>query len=190
MRDLGEQIRAVTGRVLPLQCPWEWSWQGAACSSRWQTWSPASSHPGLRWRLSQRWSAWPATPNWLRSSSPQTIFYLSFLILWPEAGCPVLDDLTESNNRGDRILGSDSKLLLGGGGSGNQRLRVLHQRLGGLQDVLSVIWGQVCVSIYGQEGVSAEKQDGGFLIECVAFFTFDSGSFYVFRLTLTSWHRR
>ena len=74
--------------------------------------------------------------------------YLSFLVLRAKAGSSILDHLTQPDNGGDCILGGDRQLLLRRRCSGNQSLCVLHQRFRCLQDVLSVIWGQACVSVW------------------------------------------
>ena len=65
--------------------------------------------------------------------------YLCLLVLGAEAGRSVLDHVRELDDGGDGVLGGHGQLLLRGGGSGHQSLGVLHQRLGGLQDVFSVI---------------------------------------------------
>ena len=56
-----------------------------------------------------------------------------------EAGGAGLDHLGQLDDGGDGVLGGDRELLLGGGRAGHQGLRVLHQCLGGLQDVFAVV---------------------------------------------------
>ena len=65
--------------------------------------------------------------------------YLCLLVLGAEAGRPVLDHVRELDDGGDGVLGGHGQLLLRRGRAGHQGLGVLHQRLGGLQDVLTVI---------------------------------------------------
>ncbi len=63
---------------------------------------------------------------------------LRLLILRAEAGSARLHHVGELNDGGDRVLGRHRQLLLGGGRTRHQRLRVLNQRLRRLQDILSV----------------------------------------------------
>lgn len=64
---------------------------------------------------------------------------LGLLVLGAETGGSVLHHVGEGHDGGDGVLGGDCQLLLGGGSAGNQSLGVLHQSLGGLEDVFSVI---------------------------------------------------
>ena len=65
--------------------------------------------------------------------------HLGLLVLRAQAGRSVLHHVRQGDDGRDGVLGGDSQLFLGGGSASHQSLGVLHQGLGGLQDVLPVI---------------------------------------------------